>query len=94
MSVENVPMEDLQQELARVAPGSPEEQRVLDQARQRREEKTDEFRIVRNAELEAASENGIVRGTQAQHAAQKAIEQVTGEHQIPVAHPDAPHTSH
>ena len=94
MSVEGIRMDDLHQELDRVAHGSGDEHKILEEARQRREHKTDEFRIIRNAGLEAASENGIVHGTEAQHVTKVAIEQVTGEHEIPVEVIEHPGTMH
>lgn len=84
MSVEDIPMQDLHQELASLAPGSPEEQAVLQKARERRDHKTDEFRVVRNNAMHDTAEHGVIRGHEAQHAAHIAIRQVTGEHEIPV----------
>jgi hypothetical protein len=94
MSVEDVPMQDLHQELARLAPGSPEEQDVLQKARERRDHKTDEFRVVRNDAMNDTAEHGVIRGHEAQHAAQIAITQVTGEHAIPVEIIEHPGTMH
>ncbi len=94
MSLEGLPMEDLHQELSQTVPGSDKEKAILQAARARREHKTDEFRIVRNANMSEVAHEGIVRGREAQHAAKVAIEQVTGEHQIPVQvldHPDQKH---
>lgn len=94
MSLEGVPMEDLHEELEHVAPGSAKEKEILRTARQRREHKTDEFRLVRNSNMSEAAHEGVVRGREAQHAAKVAIEQVTGEHQIPVdviEHPEQMH---
>jgi hypothetical protein len=94
MSVEGIDVKDLHEELAGAVPGSPEEKAVLGKLRDRREQKTDEFRVVRNANMSEAAHEGVVRGREAQHAAKVAIEQVTGEHEIPVDVIDRPEQMH
>lgn len=84
MSVEKFPVEDLHSELQRVAPGSPEEEAILEEARARREQKTNEFRVVRNAGLEQTAENGIVDPTAAQQITKIAIKKTASSQEIPV----------
>ncbi|HVV25865.1 MAG TPA: hypothetical protein VHC21_02440 [Candidatus Saccharimonadales bacterium] len=68
-----------------LVPGSAEEARLLQEARAMREHETDEFKTIKAGNLEAAAaEHGVITRDAAQHAAHIAVEQVTGEHQIPV----------
>lgn len=94
MSVEGIPMEDLHEELNRVAPGSADERQILATARQRRQDKTDEFRAVRNNRLEQTAEHGVIDPAAAQQIGKEAIEHVTGEHRIPVEVIDNPGKMH
>lgn len=94
MSVEGIKVDDLHKQVASTVPRSPEERKVLEAVRQRREQKTDEFRVIRNNALEQSAENGVIEPRAAQHAGQVAIEQVTGEHEIPVEVIHNPGTMH
>lgn len=79
-----VPMEDLHQKLGDIAPNSDEEKRILEEARARKEHKTDEFRIIRNEGLKQTAEHGVIDPTAAQHVAHVAIEKAGGRQEIPV----------
>ena len=79
-------LESIQRQLgpdSGIKPGSPEERALLEQARAIKKDDTDEFAAVRTDALEAvAGPEGIVPPEGAQHAAQVALEHVTGEHEI------------
>ncbi len=82
-------MEDLHEELQRVAHGSPEEQEILKRGRERVEHKTDEFRLVRNAGLRAAasSPERIIRQNTSRDIGRTAVELITDEHRLPAVAP-------
>lgn len=86
-------LSDIQSRLSgsEIAPGSSEEHRLLNEARALRERETDEFAAVHINTLSAvAAENHVVYPDAAHHAAQVAMEHVTGEHKIVPAPHETP----
>jgi hypothetical protein len=80
-------LEEIQKDLKNPAlePGSEAEQHLLEEGRAARALDTSELQIIKAGELEAAAaEHGVIRREAAQHAAHVAVEQVTGEHRVPV----------
>jgi hypothetical protein len=81
------PLEAIQNDLrsSELVPGSDEEKRLHEEGRQARALDTSELQTIKAGELEAAAaEHGVIRRDAAQHAAHIAVEQVTGEHRVPV----------
>jgi hypothetical protein len=86
MSLENIQNEFRNPNLV---PGSAEEKDLLLQLRTKKQQNTDDFKALKKDALDiVVSEKGVVAPVAAQHAAEMAMEIVTGEHSVVPAQPN------